>query len=98
MSSYGRADHQVPSAAAQVSISEVAKLMKAELNRLLERRHQIMRRTRDLKSVLLGLKSGVGGPSVVDANTGGQLCATPRGRRKLGAGDCTTSCSGESPG
>jgi len=96
MSVFGRRD-QVACAQTQVSMSEVAKLIQAELHRLLERKRQIGLRTRDLDRVLFGLRNGVGRPPGDSASTEVQTLATRRGKGNLEAGEAATALYGDSP-
>src|SRR5260370_29561101 len=97
MSVYGRRD-QVASAQTRVSISEVAKLIQAEVRRLMERKHEIRLRTRDLDRVLFGLRNGVGRPPGDRESTEVQMLARRRSRGNLEAGEAPTAPYDDSSG
>jgi hypothetical protein len=97
MSFFGRRD-QVACAHTQVSISEVAKLIQAELHRLLDCERQIRLRTRDLDWVLFGLRNGVGRPPGDSASTEVQMLATRGSRDHPEAGETSTALYRDSPG
>jgi len=97
MSVFGRRD-QVASAQTRVSISEVAKLIQAELRRLMERKHEIRLRTRDLDRVLFGLRNGVGRPPGDRESTEVQMLARRRSRGNLEAGEAPTAPYDDSSG
>ena len=94
----GCPDDQVVYADTQVSISEVTKLIQAELYGLLERRRQIRRRARELSRGWVGLQEGVGRPAVNNVSTESQLPATRRSKRESQASNGAAALDGDSPG